>query len=100
MHQSQPEKKGFSSETNIVDALCYLVKQHSAPDIDFDVLYGNPRDFHYFMTLFHEVVEKEFMIQEEDWQDCSNTPVAIQKRLSNTVYRNHQLWVTNIPRRY
>ena len=70
----------FSSERNIVDALCHLVKQYSAPDIDFDGFYGNPLDFYYFMTLFHEVVGKKLMIQEEDWQNCSNAQVEMQKR--------------------
>ena len=41
-----------------MDALCNLVKQQSASDIELDVFDGNPLDFHYFMTLFHEVVEK------------------------------------------
>ena len=58
VHQAEQEKEGFSSEKNIVDALCHLVKQQSAPDIELDVFDGNPLDFHYFMTLFHEVVEK------------------------------------------
>ena len=81
IHQAEPEKEGFSSEKNIVDALCHLVKQQSAPDIELDVFDGNPLDFHYFMALFHEVVEKkELMIQQEDWQDCSNTQVGIQMR--------------------
>ena len=56
VYQGEQEKKWFSSEKNIVDALCHLVKQQSAPDID--VFDENPLDFHYFMTLFHEVVEK------------------------------------------
>ena len=58
VYQAEQEKKGFSSEKKIVDALCHLVKQQSAPDIELDVFDGNPLDFHYFMTLFHEVVEK------------------------------------------
>ena len=58
MYQAEQEKEGLSSEKKIVDALCHLVKQQSAPDIELDVFDGNPLDFHYFMTLFHEVVEK------------------------------------------
>ena len=91
MHQTESEKKGFSSEKNIVDALCHLVKKL--------MFYGNPLDFHYFMISMKSW-KKELMNQDEDWQDCSNTPVAMQKRLSNTVHRNHQLWVINIPKRY
>ena len=80
MCQAEQEKEGFSSEKKTVDALCHLVKQQSATDIELDVLDGNPLDFHYFMTLFHEVVKRELMIQEKDWQDCSNTQVGMQKR--------------------
>ena len=56
------------------------MKQYSAPDIAFDGFDGNPLDFYYFMTLFHEVVGKKLMMQEEDWQDCSNAQVEMQKR--------------------
>ena len=80
LYQAEQEKKSFSSEKKIVDALCHLVKQQSAPDIELDVFDGNPLDFHYFMALFHEVMGKKMMIQEEDWQDCSNTQVRMQKR--------------------
>ena len=41
-----------------MDALCHLVKKQSAPDTELDVFAGNPLDFHYFIKLFHEVVEK------------------------------------------
>ena len=58
VYQAEQEKVAFSSGKNIVDALCHLVKQQTAPDIELDVFDGNPLDFHYFMTLFHEVVEK------------------------------------------
>ena len=58
MYQAEQEKKGFSSEKNIVNELCHLVKQQSAPDIELDVFDGNLLDFHYFMTLFDEEVEK------------------------------------------
>ena len=36
----------------------YCVKQQAAPDVDLDVIDGNPLECHYFMTLLHEVVEK------------------------------------------
>ena len=39
--------------------MSHFVKQQSAPDIDFVVFNGNPLDFHYFMTHFHEAVEKK-----------------------------------------
>ena len=34
------------------------MKQQSALDIELDVFDGNPLDFHYFVILFREVVEK------------------------------------------
>ena len=36
-----------------------LVNQQSAPEIDIDVLRGNPLEFHYFMAVFDEAVEKK-----------------------------------------
>ena len=36
----------------------HLVKQQSAPDIELDVFDGIPLDFLYFITFFHEIVEK------------------------------------------
>ena len=48
-------------KTDIAEVLlCNLVvKQQSAPDVDLDVFDGNPLEFHYFMTLFHALVEKK-----------------------------------------
>ena len=43
---------------DVSEMLCKLVKQQEAPDVDFDVFDGNPLEYHYFMTLFHEVLEK------------------------------------------
>ena len=39
--------------------MCQLLKQQSAPDVDIDVLDGNPLNFKYFMTFFREVVESK-----------------------------------------
>ena len=36
-----------------------LVNQQSAPEIDIDMLRGNPLEFHYFMAVFDEAVEKK-----------------------------------------
>ena len=46
VYQAEQEKKGFSSEKNIKDVFCHLVKQQSAPDIELDIFYGNTLDFH------------------------------------------------------
>ena len=45
-------------KTGIAEALCNLVKQQSSPDVDLIVFDRNPLEYHYFMTLFHELVEK------------------------------------------
>ena len=58
MYQAEQEKEEFSSEKKIMDALCHLVKQQSAPNIELDVFDGNPLDFHYFIILFKEIVKK------------------------------------------
>ena len=39
--------------------LCKLMKQQSTPEIDLDVFDGNPLNFHYFMAVFRETVEKK-----------------------------------------
>ena len=38
--------------------ICNLLKQQSAPDVDLDVFDVNSLEYHNFMTLFHELVEK------------------------------------------
>ena len=38
--------------------LCQLPKQQGAPEVDFDVSLGDPLEYHYFMEIFKEVVEK------------------------------------------
>ena len=38
--------------------VCKLLNQQAAPEIDIDVFDGNPVEFHYFMAVFNEVVEK------------------------------------------
>ena len=35
------------------------MKQQSTPEIDLDVFDGNPLNFHYFMAVFRETVEKK-----------------------------------------
>ena len=45
-------------KADIAEILCNLVKQQSAPYVDLDVFDGNPLEYHYFMTLFHEPVKK------------------------------------------
>ena len=46
-------------DEDVSKMMCQLLKQRSAPDIDIDVFSGNPMDFHYFMAIFNEIVEKK-----------------------------------------
>ena len=47
-----------SKGQDVTEILHKLVKQQSAPNVDLDVFDGNPLEYHYSMTLFHEIVEK------------------------------------------
>ena len=47
-----------SAEHNISKMVCKLLNQQAAPEIDIDVFDGNPVEFHHFMAVFNEVVEK------------------------------------------
>ena len=50
--------KNAPTNSDISKVLCDLVKQQSAPDIDLDVFDGNHLQYHYFITMFYEMVEK------------------------------------------
>ena len=38
--------------------LCKLIQQQGAPVVDIDNFSGDPLEYHYFMEVFKEVVEK------------------------------------------
>ena len=38
--------------------LCQLIQQQGAPEFDIDTFSGDPLEYHYFMEVFKEVVEK------------------------------------------
>ena len=58
-HQKQRLDEHLPPKKNdIAEVLCNLVKQQSVPDVDLDVFDGDPFEYHYLMTLFHELVEK------------------------------------------
>ena len=44
-------------EIDTTEILCRLMKQQSAPEVDFDCFDGNPLNYQYFMAIFKEVVE-------------------------------------------
>ena len=48
-----------NNDVNVAEMMCKLVNQQSAPEIDIDVFGGNPLEFHYFMAVFDEAVEKK-----------------------------------------
>ena len=63
MQRGSNQKQGLdehlpAKKIDIAEALCNLVKQQSASDDDLDMFDGNPLEYHYFMTLFQELVEK------------------------------------------
>ena len=51
--------KEESTDTNVAEMLWKMMKQQPATEIDLDVFDGNPLNFHYFMALFREAVEKK-----------------------------------------
>ena len=88
-------KNRISSEKNIIDTLCHLVKQLPVPDIEQLPVPDIERDivwrsgFYYFVIFRWTCGKKELANQEEDWPDCSNTQVGMQKRWLNLVHGNH-----------
>ena len=39
--------------------MCKLLNQQNAPELDIYTFDGDPMEFHYFMAIFHEVVERK-----------------------------------------
>ena len=48
-----------NNDVTAAEMMCKLVNEQSAPEIDIDVFGGNPLQFHYFMAVFHEAIEKK-----------------------------------------
>ena len=58
-YQKTSSKKLLGAQDDsISEMMCRLLKQQSAPEIKIDVFDGNPMEFHYFMAVFKEVVDK------------------------------------------
>ena len=57
-YQKTSNKKMLGAQDDSVNEMCRLLKQQSAPEIETDIFSGNPMEFHYFMAVFREVVEK------------------------------------------
>ena len=56
--ERKKDKERFT-DTSVSDILCKMMKQQSAPEININVFDGNPLNFHYFMAVFKEAVEKK-----------------------------------------
>ena len=39
--------------------LCKLIQQQGAPEVEIDTFSRDPLEYHYFMELFKEIVEKK-----------------------------------------
>ena len=59
--QQALERKTHDREAdqNVTELMCKLVNQQNAPELDIDTFDGDPMEFHYFMTIFHKVVERK-----------------------------------------
>ena len=58
-YQKTSSKKLLGAQDDCIsEMMCRLLKQQSAPEIEIDVFDGNPMEFHYFMAVFKEVVDK------------------------------------------
>ena len=44
---------------NVTELMCKLLNQQNAPELVIDTFDGDPMEFHYFMAIFHEVVERK-----------------------------------------
>ena len=56
--ERKKDKEKFT-DTSVSDILCKMMKKQSAPEININVFDGNPLNFHYFMAVFKEAVEKK-----------------------------------------
>ena len=50
--------KNYQSDGEVSKMLCKLIQQQCAPEVDIDTFSGDPLEYHYFMEVFKEVVEK------------------------------------------
>ena len=59
--QEALERKTHDREVDqsVTEHICKLLNQQNAPELDIDTFNGNLKEFHYFMAIFHEVVERK-----------------------------------------
>ena len=75
---------------DVTEILCKLVKQQSAPDVDLDVSDSTPFEYHYFMTLFHEIVEKRI-------DDPRGKLTCLVKHIKGDTKKMIKHWVQQLP---
>ena len=51
--------KSERNQEDMVAMMSKLLKQQAIPDIDIDIFSGDPVDYHNFIVVFEEVVEKK-----------------------------------------
>ena len=57
-----PKQTARNSEGNqedMVGMMSKLIRQQAAPDVDINIFSGDPVDYHYFIAVFEEVVDKK-----------------------------------------
>ena len=50
--------KNYQSDGEVSKILYKLIQQQGGPEVDIDTFSGDPLEYHYFMEVFKEVVEK------------------------------------------
>ena len=58
MEDEEVDRTVTAGQADITSMVCNLSKRHSAADVDLDIFDVSPLEYHNFMTLFHELVEK------------------------------------------
>ena len=59
MENEEIDRTVMAGQPDITSIFCNLLKQQSAPDVDLGVFDANPLEYYNFMTMFHELVEKQ-----------------------------------------
>ena len=55
----QTARNSEGNQEDMVGMMSKLIRQQAAPDVDIDIFSGDPVDYHYFIAVFEEVVEKK-----------------------------------------
>ena len=58
--QLEGDENNSSKSTDDINKMMFNLRLHqSAPDVEIDTFKGDPLEYHYFMSVFTEVVEKK-----------------------------------------